>query len=52
MGLLQLKYLTAALFCRTQVHRTTGPGQNGVLSENKQVVFCHIINMSFCIAAR
>ena len=26
---------------RSQVHRTTSPGENGVLSENRQVVFHH-----------
>ena len=36
---------------RTQVHRTTCLGQNGVLYENRQVVFHHII-YHFCIAAR
>ena len=36
---------------RTQVHRTAGSGQNGVLYENRQVVLHHI-TYRFCIAVR
>ena len=44
--------VTAALFYRTQDNRITGPAQNGVLSENRQVVFHHILRCTIRIFMR